>query len=80
MSSSTAAKAAARWALMAATSTIGSPAATTVVAGSDGAIVPAHTMRVTVSCDHRIIDGVMAGRFLEELKALLERPLGLVVA
>jgi pyruvate dehydrogenase E2 component (dihydrolipoamide acetyltransferase) len=46
----------------------------------DGAVVAAHTMFVTVSCDHRIIDGVMAGRFLEELKTLLERPLALVIA
>ncbi len=46
----------------------------------DGAVVVAHTMFVTVSCDHRIIDGVMAGRFLEELKTLLENPIGLVVS
>jgi pyruvate/2-oxoglutarate dehydrogenase complex dihydrolipoamide acyltransferase (E2) component len=37
------------------------------------------TMFVTVSCDHRIIDGVMARRFLEELKTLLGNPIGLVV-
>lgn len=46
----------------------------------DGDVVARHTMFVTVSCDHRIIDGVMAGRFLEELKTLLENPIGLVVA
>lgn len=46
----------------------------------DGAVVAASTMFVTVSCDHRIIDGVMAGRFLEELKTLLENPIGLVVS
>lgn len=46
----------------------------------DGGVVARHTMFVTVSCDHRIIDGVMAGRFLEELKTLLENPIGLVVA
>jgi pyruvate dehydrogenase E2 component (dihydrolipoamide acetyltransferase) len=46
----------------------------------DGALAVAHTMFVTVSCDHRIIDGVMAGRFLEELKRLLEHPISLVVA
>lgn len=45
----------------------------------DGAIVARRTMRVTVSCDHRIIDGVVAGRFLEELKRLLENPIVLVV-
>jgi pyruvate dehydrogenase E2 component (dihydrolipoamide acetyltransferase) len=44
-----------------------------------GAVVAGRTMRVTVSCDHRIIDGVVAGRFLEELKRLLENPIVLVV-
>ncbi len=44
-----------------------------------GAVVAARTMRVTLSCDHRIIDGVVGGRFLEELKRLLENPLILVM-
>jgi pyruvate dehydrogenase E2 component (dihydrolipoamide acetyltransferase) len=46
----------------------------------NGALAVASTMFVTVSCDHRIIDGVVAGRFLEELKTLLESPIGLVIA
>jgi pyruvate dehydrogenase E2 component (dihydrolipoamide acetyltransferase) len=45
----------------------------------DGAVVAARTMPLTLSCDHRIIDGVVGGRFLEELKRLLENPLVLVV-
>ncbi len=45
----------------------------------DGAIVPGRLLTVTLSADHRIIDGVLAGRFLRELKALLEQPLALVV-
>jgi pyruvate dehydrogenase E2 component (dihydrolipoamide acetyltransferase) len=45
----------------------------------DGAVVAARTMRVTLSCDHRIIDGVVGGRFLEELKRLLENPIGLIM-
>ena len=44
-----------------------------------GRVVPGRVMAVTVSCDHRIIDGVLAGRFLRELKALLENPLALVL-
>jgi pyruvate dehydrogenase E2 component (dihydrolipoyllysine-residue acetyltransferase) len=44
-----------------------------------GAIVPGRVMAVTLSCDHRVVDGVMAGRFLKELKALLENPVSLVV-
>ncbi len=42
-------------------------------------VVPGRVMTVTVSCDHRIIDGVLAGRFLRELKGLLENPLALVL-
>ena len=42
-------------------------------------VVPGRMMTVTLSCDHRIIDGVIAGRFLAELRGLLERPLALVV-
>ena len=45
----------------------------------DGQIVPGRRMTVTVSCDHRIIDGMLAGRFLRELKGLLENPLALVL-
>jgi len=45
----------------------------------EGQIVPGRMMTVTVSCDHRIIDGMLAGRFLGELKGLLENPLALVL-
>lgn len=38
-------------------------------------IVPGNVMRVTLSCDHRIIDGLMAGEFLTELKRLIEDPI-----
>ncbi len=41
-------------------------------------IVPGRLMTVTLSSDHRIIDGALAGRFLRELKALLEQPLALL--
>lgn len=37
------------------------------------------TMMVTLSCDHRIVDGVVAGRFLKELKRFLENPASLLV-
>ncbi len=45
----------------------------------DGAVVPGRVMTVTLSSDHRLVDGVIAGRFLRELKALLEHPVALVV-
>jgi pyruvate dehydrogenase E2 component (dihydrolipoamide acetyltransferase) len=44
-----------------------------------GEIRIAHTMMATLSCDHRIIDGVTGGQFLAELKKLLENPVGLMV-
>jgi len=34
-------------------------------------------MRVTLSCDHRVMDGAMGARFLQDLKRLLEEPLRL---
>ena len=43
-----------------------------------GEVVPGQVMTVTLSCDHRIVDGVLAGRFLRELVALLGSPLALV--
>jgi pyruvate dehydrogenase E2 component (dihydrolipoamide acetyltransferase) len=44
-----------------------------------GEVGVAHTMMATLSCDHRIIDGVTGGQFLAELKKLLENPVGLMV-
>jgi pyruvate dehydrogenase E2 component (dihydrolipoamide acetyltransferase) len=32
-------------------------------------------MRVTLSCDHRIIDGAVGARFLQTLRQLLEAPM-----
>ena len=40
----------------------------------DGAIRPAKVMSLTLSADHRIIDGMLAAQFLAALKALLESP------
>ena len=45
----------------------------------DGQVTIAATMMVTLSCDHRIIDGMTGGQFLQELKSLLENPVGLMV-
>jgi len=44
-----------------------------------GQLAVGKRMRVTLSCDHRVMDGAMAARFLADLKALLEAPLGLLV-
>jgi len=36
-------------------------------------------MKMTISCDHRVMDGAMGARFLQDLKRLLEEPLRLLV-
>ncbi len=41
---------------------------------SDGVMRPGRCMTLTLSCDHRLIDGVMAAKFLNRLKELLEAP------
>ena len=40
----------------------------------NGAIVPGHTMKVTLSCDHRVVDGATGAAFLNTFKQLLEEP------
>ena len=35
-------------------------------------------MRLTMSCDHRVIDGATGAQFLQTLKGMLENPLALV--
>jgi pyruvate dehydrogenase E2 component (dihydrolipoamide acetyltransferase) len=42
-------------------------------------IRPGHRMRVTLSSDHRVIDGALAAQFLGEVRRLLENPLLLMV-
>jgi len=45
----------------------------------DGEVVPGKRMKVTLSSDHRIVDGVSAAQFLNTLKSMLENPLGMVL-
>jgi pyruvate dehydrogenase E2 component (dihydrolipoamide acetyltransferase) len=45
----------------------------------DGEIVIRQIMRVTMSCDHRVIDGATGAKFLQTFKKILENPLYLVV-
>jgi pyruvate dehydrogenase E2 component (dihydrolipoamide acetyltransferase) len=48
------------------------------VVDGDG-IRPGHRMRVTMSSDHRVIDGALAAQFLAEVRRLLEAPVGLLL-
>ena len=40
----------------------------------DGAVVPGNVMKVTLSCDHRVVDGATGAAFLNTLKTYLENP------
>lgn len=40
----------------------------------DGKVVPGVVMKMTLSCDHRVVDGAIGADFLQTLKALLENP------
>lgn len=45
----------------------------------DGQVVVRERMKVTLSSDHRALDGAVAARFLQEVKRLLEEPFGLLL-
>ena len=45
----------------------------------NGQIVPGNIMKVTLSCDHRVVDGATGAAFLQTLKSLLEEPLRMLV-
>ena len=45
----------------------------------NGAVVPGNVMKVTLSCDHRVVDGATGAAFLQTVKALLEEPVRLLV-
>ena len=40
----------------------------------DGQIVPGMRMNIGLSCDHRVVDGAVGARFLNEVKKLIENP------
>jgi len=56
---------------------VGSVRRVPVVEGD--AVVPGRRMAMTLSCDHRVMDGAMGARFLQDVKRLLEEPLRLLV-
>lgn len=40
----------------------------------NGAVVPGNVMKVTLSCDHRVVDGATGAAFLNSFKQLMENP------
>jgi pyruvate dehydrogenase E2 component (dihydrolipoamide acetyltransferase) len=45
----------------------------------NGAVVPGNVMKVTLSCDHRVVDGASGAAFLQTLKSYLENPVMMLV-
>ncbi|MEN9598773.1 MAG: hypothetical protein RL596_1084, partial [Bacteroidota bacterium] len=45
----------------------------------NGQIIPGNVMNVTLSCDHRVVDGATGAAFLQTLKQLLEEPVRMLV-
>ena len=45
----------------------------------NGEVKPGHRMKVTLSCDHRVVDGATGAKFLNDFKAMLEEPVRMIV-
>jgi len=45
----------------------------------DGEVKESNFMKVTLSCDHRVVDGASGSQFLQTLKAILEEPMRLII-
>jgi pyruvate dehydrogenase E2 component (dihydrolipoamide acetyltransferase) len=45
----------------------------------DGQVVPGNQMKVTLSCDHRVVDGATGAQFLQTFKEILEDPIRLMI-
>ena len=45
----------------------------------NGQVVPGNVMKLTMSCDHRVVDGDTGAAFLQTLKSLLEEPLRMLL-
>ena len=46
---------------------------------TDEGVAVGRRMMVTISCDHRVMDGAMGARFLQDVKHRLEEPLRLLL-
>ena len=38
-----------------------------------------NTMKLTLACDHRVVDGLTGSKFLQALKPLIENPLSMLI-
>jgi pyruvate dehydrogenase E2 component (dihydrolipoamide acetyltransferase) len=45
----------------------------------NGQLVPGNVMNVTLTCDHRVVDGAVGAAFLKTLKGLLEDPVRILI-
>ncbi|HEU4718633.1 MAG TPA: pyruvate dehydrogenase complex dihydrolipoamide acetyltransferase [Bacteroidia bacterium] len=45
----------------------------------NGQVVPGKIMKVTLSCDHRVVDGATGSAFLQSLKMMLENPVTILM-
>ena len=45
----------------------------------NGDIVVGNTMKLTLACDHRVVDGLTGAKFLQALKPLIENPLSMLI-
>ena len=45
----------------------------------NGEMKPGSVMKVTLSCDHRAVDGAVGAAFLKTLKGLLEDPVRILI-
>ncbi|MEX2442073.1 MAG: pyruvate dehydrogenase complex dihydrolipoamide acetyltransferase [Alkalispirochaeta sp.] len=50
----------------------------TPVVTSDGSLGVGNIMKMTLSCDHRVIDGAAGGRFLHDLQQMMEQPVRII--
>ena len=45
----------------------------------NGQVVPGNVMKVTLSCDHRVVDGATGAAFLQTFKQFMENPVSMLL-
>ena len=45
----------------------------------NGAVVPGYVMKLTMACDHRVVDGATGAQFLQTLRGFVENPVTMLV-